>query len=170
MSSVKKNLIYFNTGLVTVLWLAMYNFFVLVQKFVFNVILCIEVSKGNSNNSHFLSIMCQWEIFDKLNVFAHYMKCCCMKPVGNSRVHLLFSYGKTFLYNKHLCLCCPRVTFHMIQLYFCQLSLIYVFRHISHFLEDVPFPSPQRPCILVQLSAAERVLLTQPEDLPLPRR
>lgn len=42
-------------------------------------------------------------------------------------------------------------------------------RYISHFLEDVPFPSPQRPRILVQLSPAERVILTQPEDLPLPR-
>ncbi|XP_023718394.1 DENN domain-containing protein Crag isoform X4 [Cryptotermes secundus] len=42
-------------------------------------------------------------------------------------------------------------------------------RHISHFLENVPFPSPQRPRILVQLSATERVVLTQPEDLPLPR-
>ncbi|XP_069704600.1 DENN domain-containing protein Crag [Periplaneta americana] len=42
-------------------------------------------------------------------------------------------------------------------------------RHISHFLEDVPFPSPQRPRILVQLSSTERVVLTQPEDLPLPR-
>ncbi|XP_026288587.1 DENN domain-containing protein Crag isoform X3 [Frankliniella occidentalis] len=42
-------------------------------------------------------------------------------------------------------------------------------RYISHFLEDVPFPSPQRPRILVQLSPADRVILTQPEDLPLPR-
>nr|CAD7392907.1 unnamed protein product [Timema cristinae] len=42
-------------------------------------------------------------------------------------------------------------------------------RHISHFLENVPFPSPQRPQILVQLSASDRVVLTQPEDLPLPR-
>ena len=71
MSSKKMFLVYFNTGLVTVLWLAMYNFFVLVQEFVFNIILCIDVSKGNSNNSHFLSIVCQQETFDKLNVFAH---------------------------------------------------------------------------------------------------
>ncbi|KDR07911.1 C-myc promoter-binding protein [Zootermopsis nevadensis] len=42
-------------------------------------------------------------------------------------------------------------------------------RYISHFLKDVPFPSPQRPRILIQLSATERVVLTQPEDLPLPR-
>ncbi|KAL0276469.1 UNVERIFIED_CONTAM: hypothetical protein PYX00_004034 [Menopon gallinae] len=42
-------------------------------------------------------------------------------------------------------------------------------RYISHFLENVPFPSPQRPRILVQLSADERVVLFQPEDIPLPR-
>lgn len=44
------------------------------------------------------------------------------------------------------------------------------FRYISHFLENVPFPSPQRPRILVQLSARDKVILSQPEDLPLPRR
>lgn len=42
-------------------------------------------------------------------------------------------------------------------------------RYISHFLEEVPFPSIQRPRILVQLSPEYRLILTQPEDLPLPR-
>ncbi|XP_046401074.1 DENN domain-containing protein Crag isoform X3 [Ischnura elegans] len=42
-------------------------------------------------------------------------------------------------------------------------------RHISHFLEDIPFPSPQRPGILIQLSAVDTIMLIQPEDLPLPR-
>ncbi|KAG8233162.1 hypothetical protein J437_LFUL014114 [Ladona fulva] len=42
-------------------------------------------------------------------------------------------------------------------------------RYISYFLEDIPFPSPQRPTILIQLSATDRIILTQPEDLPLPR-
>lgn len=37
-------------------------------------------------------------------------------------------------------------------------------------MENVPFPSAQRPRILVQLSQVERLILTQPEDLPLPRR
>lgn len=49
-------------------------------------------------------------------------------------------------------------------------TAILTFRYISHFLENVPFPSPQRPRILVQLSVKERVVLSQPEDLPLPRR
>ena len=42
-------------------------------------------------------------------------------------------------------------------------------RFISHFLFDVPFPSPERPRILVQLSAVENVALFQPEELHLPR-
>jgi DENN domain-containing protein 4 len=44
-----------------------------------------------------------------------------------------------------------------------------LFRYISYFLESVPFPSPKRPRILFQLSASERLILTQPEDLPLPK-
>lgn len=42
-------------------------------------------------------------------------------------------------------------------------------KYISYFLCDIPFPSPQRPRILVQLSANHRLILTQPEDLALPR-
>lgn len=42
-------------------------------------------------------------------------------------------------------------------------------RFISHFLFDVPFPSPERPRILVQLSSVENIALFQPEELHLPR-
>ncbi len=42
-------------------------------------------------------------------------------------------------------------------------------RFVSHFLFDVPFPSPSRPRILLQLSGEERIPLFQPEELPLPR-
>ncbi|XP_023245417.1 DENN domain-containing protein 4C-like isoform X2 [Copidosoma floridanum] len=42
-------------------------------------------------------------------------------------------------------------------------------KYISYFLCDIPFPSPQRPRILVQLSSHDRLILTQPEDLALPR-
>lgn len=42
-------------------------------------------------------------------------------------------------------------------------------KYISYFLCDIPFPSPQRPRILVQLSGQDRLILTQPEDLALPR-
>ena len=38
-------------------------------------------------------------------------------------------------------------------------------RFISHFLYDVPFPSPERPRILVQLSPEEKIALFQPEEL-----
>lgn len=42
-------------------------------------------------------------------------------------------------------------------------------KYIAYFLYDIPFPSPQRPRILVQLSTTDRLILTQPEDLALPR-
>lgn len=43
-------------------------------------------------------------------------------------------------------------------------------RYITHLVDDVPFPSPERPQILVQLSMDNQLILTQPEDLPIPRR
>jgi len=42
-------------------------------------------------------------------------------------------------------------------------------RLISHFLYSVPFPSPERPRILVQLSSLDNIALYQPQELPLPR-
>ncbi|XP_072010090.1 DENN domain-containing protein 4C isoform X2 [Engystomops pustulosus] len=41
-------------------------------------------------------------------------------------------------------------------------------KHISHFMHNVPFPSPQRPRILVQLSAHDALVLSQPVSTPLP--
>ncbi|NXT82664.1 MYCPP protein, partial [Zapornia atra] len=43
-------------------------------------------------------------------------------------------------------------------------------RHISHFMHKVPFPSPQRPRILVQLSPHDNLILSQPVSSPLPLR
>lgn len=43
-------------------------------------------------------------------------------------------------------------------------------RYITHLVDEVPFPSPERPQILVQLSTDTQLILTQPEDLPIPRR
>nr|XP_060613973.1 DENN domain-containing protein 4B [Anolis sagrei ordinatus]XP_060613974.1 DENN domain-containing protein 4B [Anolis sagrei ordinatus] len=40
--------------------------------------------------------------------------------------------------------------------------------HISHFMHNVPFPSPQRPRILVQMSPYDNLLLCQPVSSPLP--
>ncbi|XP_069782665.1 DENN domain-containing protein 4C isoform X6 [Narcine bancroftii] len=42
--------------------------------------------------------------------------------------------------------------------------------HISHFMHNVPFPSAQRPRILVQLSALDALILSQPVSTPLPLR
>ncbi|KAJ1218481.1 hypothetical protein NDU88_006060 [Pleurodeles waltl] len=41
-------------------------------------------------------------------------------------------------------------------------------KHISHFMRNVPFPSPQRPRILVQLSAHDALIMSQPVSTPLP--
>nr|DBA31909.1 TPA: hypothetical protein GDO54_007666 [Pyxicephalus adspersus] len=43
-------------------------------------------------------------------------------------------------------------------------------KHISHFMHKVPFPSPQRPRILVQLSPHDTLILSQPVSSPLPLR
>ncbi|XP_047560106.1 DENN domain-containing protein 4B isoform X2 [Lutra lutra] len=40
--------------------------------------------------------------------------------------------------------------------------------HISHFIHNVPFPSPQRPRILVQMSPYDNLRLCQPVSSPLP--
>uniref|UniRef100_A0A8C2SQP0 UDENN domain-containing protein n=1 Tax=Coturnix japonica TaxID=93934 RepID=A0A8C2SQP0_COTJA len=42
--------------------------------------------------------------------------------------------------------------------------------HIAHFMHNVPFPSPQRPRILVQMSPYDSLLLCQPVSSPLPLR
>ncbi|XP_072320638.1 C-myc promoter-binding protein-like isoform X2 [Eucyclogobius newberryi] len=41
-------------------------------------------------------------------------------------------------------------------------------KHISHFMHKVPFPSPQRPRIMVQLSPHDSLILSQPVSSPLP--
>uniref|UniRef100_A0A665WCH1 DENN/MADD domain containing 4A n=1 Tax=Echeneis naucrates TaxID=173247 RepID=A0A665WCH1_ECHNA len=41
-------------------------------------------------------------------------------------------------------------------------------KHISHFMQSVPFPSTQRPRILVQLSPHDSLMLSQPVSSPLP--
>ena len=42
-------------------------------------------------------------------------------------------------------------------------------RHISHFMYHVPYPSPERPRILVMLDH-DSISLCMPEDSPLPQR
>ncbi|XP_036290036.1 DENN domain-containing protein 4C isoform X2 [Pipistrellus kuhlii] len=46
--------------------------------------------------------------------------------------------------------------------------LLPIEKHISHFMQNIPFPSPQRPRILVQLSVHDALILSQPVSTPLP--
>ncbi|XP_074055992.1 DENN domain-containing protein 4C isoform X4 [Macrotis lagotis] len=46
--------------------------------------------------------------------------------------------------------------------------LLPIEKHISHFMQNIPFPSPQRPRILVQLSVHDALILSQPVFTPLP--
>ena len=41
-------------------------------------------------------------------------------------------------------------------------------RYVWHLLENVPFPSPRGPRILVQLDSSTKLSLSQPEDSPIP--
>uniref|UniRef100_A0A3B4BBT0 Uncharacterized protein n=1 Tax=Periophthalmus magnuspinnatus TaxID=409849 RepID=A0A3B4BBT0_9GOBI len=43
-------------------------------------------------------------------------------------------------------------------------------KHVAHFMLNVPFPSIQRPRILVQLSPHDSLILSQPVSSPLPLR
>ncbi|XP_078740904.1 C-myc promoter-binding protein-like isoform X2 [Lampetra fluviatilis] len=65
--------------------------------------------------------------------------------------------------------------FHKFLLFLYRLSvsgpnLIPIEKHISHFMHNTPFPSPQRPRILVQLSPHDSLTLSQPASSPLPLR
>uniref|UniRef100_UPI00358DF4B1 C-myc promoter-binding protein-like isoform X2 n=1 Tax=Myxine glutinosa TaxID=7769 RepID=UPI00358DF4B1 len=48
-------------------------------------------------------------------------------------------------------------------------NLIPIEMHIYHFMHNVPFPSSQRPRIMVQLSAHDSFMLSQPVSTPLPQ-
>ncbi|KAK2718660.1 hypothetical protein QYM36_005859, partial [Artemia franciscana] len=43
-------------------------------------------------------------------------------------------------------------------------------RYVGYLLLEIPFPSPNQPRVLVQLNENVRLSLSQPEDLPVPRR
>lgn len=87
------------------------------------------------------------------------------------------SKGRKILANKCVCLLSRWPFFEAFKSFLFYLHKIQLMgphdvpleRLISHFLYDVPFPSPERPRILVQLSAEEKIALFQPEELPLPR-
>lgn len=53
------------------------------------------------------------------------------------------------------------------EIFFSGPHSIPIERYISHFMLEIPFPSPQRPRILIQLNNTS-ISLAQPEDSPLP--
>ncbi|XP_037613819.1 DENN domain-containing protein 4C isoform X1 [Sebastes umbrosus] len=64
-------------------------------------------------------------------------------------------------------------SFHKFLMFLYKLSVsgphpLPIEKHISHFMHNVSFPSPQRPRILVQLSAHDTLMLSQPVCTPLP--
>lgn len=49
-------------------------------------------------------------------------------------------------------------------------SIAVIFRRIAHLLWDVPFPTPERPRVMVQLSSVTEVTLNLPDESPIPLR
>ncbi|XP_052793201.1 C-myc promoter-binding protein-like isoform X2 [Mya arenaria] len=101
-----------------------------------------------------------------------------MRHLGLKNKHIREQYRimKTVHSNKSICLLSRWPFFeafkHMLQ-YIHRISItgphsVPIERHISHFMYDVPYPSPQRPRILVQLSH-DAISLAMPEDSPLPQ-
>uniref|UniRef100_A0A8C7ZTR8 DENN/MADD domain containing 4A n=1 Tax=Oryzias sinensis TaxID=183150 RepID=A0A8C7ZTR8_9TELE len=83
---------------------------------------------------------------------------------------------KTFYSNKSICLLSHWPFFDSFRsfltfLYRYSISgphAIPIEKHVSHFMQNVPFPSTQRPRILVQLSPHDSLILSQPVSSPLP--
>ncbi|XP_054286289.1 DENN domain-containing protein Crag [Macrosteles quadrilineatus] len=95
------------------------------------------------------------------------------------QLHKLNPEGDTVTYNMNKCICLLSCwpffdTFEKFLLFLYRMSCegshaVPIERYISHLLQEVPFPSVQRPRILLQLSPEDLLMFTQPEDLPLPR-
>ncbi|XP_023811552.1 C-myc promoter-binding protein isoform X2 [Oryzias latipes] len=83
---------------------------------------------------------------------------------------------KTFYSNKSICLLSHWPFFDSFRsfltfLYRYSISgphAVPIEKHVSHFMQNVPFPSTQRPRILVQLSPHDSLILSQPVSSPLP--
>ncbi|XP_050402671.2 C-myc promoter-binding protein isoform X3 [Patella vulgata] len=101
-----------------------------------------------------------------------------MRHLGLKNKHIREQYRilKTVHSNKSICLLSHWPFFDAFKKF---LSCLYkicitgphdvpIERHISHFMYDVPYPSPQRPRILVQLKD-DSISFCMPEDSPLPQ-
>ncbi|XP_052008438.1 C-myc promoter-binding protein-like isoform X2 [Xyrauchen texanus] len=90
----------------------------------------------------------------------------CLRPDGSMTVHT----------NKSICLLSHWPffdAFHNFLTFLYRYSIsgphiLPIEKHISHFMHKVPFPSSQRPRILVQLSPHDSLMLSQPVSSPLP--
>ncbi|XP_076443222.1 C-myc promoter-binding protein-like isoform X3 [Babylonia areolata] len=100
-----------------------------------------------------------------------------MRQLGLKNKHIREQYKiqKTVHVRKAICLLSHWPFFDAFKKFLSQLYKVSITgphavpieRHISHFMYDVPYPSPQRPRILVQL-AQDSLSLCMPEDSPLP--
>ncbi|KAK7491704.1 hypothetical protein BaRGS_00016960 [Batillaria attramentaria] len=101
-----------------------------------------------------------------------------MRALGlkNRSIREQFNIQKTVHVRKAICLLSHWPFFDAFKKFLSQLYKISITgphhvpieRHISHFMYDVPYPSPQRPRILVQLTH-DSLSLCMPEDSPLPQ-
>ncbi|KAH9487854.1 C-myc promoter-binding protein [Bulinus truncatus] len=101
-----------------------------------------------------------------------------MRSLGlkNRQIRQQFSIQKTVHVRKSISLLSHWPFFDAFKKFLSQLYKISITgphtvpmeRHISHFMFDVPYPSPERPRILVQLTH-DSLSLCMPEDSPLPQ-
>ncbi|XP_064610092.1 C-myc promoter-binding protein-like isoform X2 [Liolophura sinensis] len=101
-----------------------------------------------------------------------------MRHLGLKNKHIREQYRilKNVHFNKCICLLSHYPFFDAFKKFLSYLYKIAITgphnvpieRHISHFMFEVPYPSPQRPRILVQLRD-EALSLSMPEDSPLPQ-
>ncbi|XP_060579637.1 C-myc promoter-binding protein-like [Ruditapes philippinarum] len=101
-----------------------------------------------------------------------------MRHLGLKNKHIREQYRimKTVHSNKSICLLShwpffdafKKLLSYLYRISITGSHIVPIERHISHFMYDVPYPSPQRPRILVQLSH-DSISLSMPEDSPLPQ-
>ncbi|XP_030045645.1 LOW QUALITY PROTEIN: C-myc promoter-binding protein [Microcaecilia unicolor] len=113
-----------------------------------------------------------YEPYPEENLTEKQQSLLCLKPSDDGKMNI----SKSIHVNKCICLLSHWPFFDAFKkfltfLYRYSISgphVLPIEKHISHFMHNVPFPSPQRPRILVQLSPHDKVILSQPVSSPLP--
>ncbi|KAB1276954.1 C-myc promoter-binding protein [Camelus dromedarius] len=145
------------------------------QRFLLGLASSADEKSDSSKTIHTNKCICllsHWPFFDAFRKFLTFLYRYSISgphvlPIENSRyfkikVHRAFDSVWT----------CDMLTFIAYGICF-GINWVFVclfLRHISHFMHKVPFPSPQRPRILVQLSPHDNLILSQPVSSPLPLR